>query len=77
MADIVPAQNPNLSKAVDAIQAGQLVAFGTETVYGLGGDATNSEAVAKIYAAKGRPSFNPLISHIDNTCHAFDLAEAT
>ena len=41
-----------------------LVAFPTETVYGLGGDARNGEAVASIYAAKGRPSFNPLIAHV-------------
>ena len=77
MADIVPCNQDQIAKAVDAIQHGQLVAFGTETVYGLGGDATNEDAVAKIFAAKGRPSFNPLISHIDSTCHAFDLAEAT
>lgn len=43
---------------------GGLVAFPTETVYGLGADATNSDAVARIYAAKGRPSFNPLIVHV-------------
>lgn len=49
--------------AAAMIRAGQLVAFPTETVYGLGADATNGEAVARIFAAKGRPSFNPLISH--------------
>ena len=43
---------------------GGLVAFPTETVYGLGGDATNERAVAAIFAAKGRPQFNPLISHV-------------
>ena len=43
---------------------GGLVAFPTETVYGLGADATNGEAVARLYAAKGRPRFNPLISHV-------------
>ena len=72
-----PSSDAPIKDAVAAIRSGQLVAFGTETVYGLGGDATNAEAVAKIFAAKGRPSFNPLISHIDSTCHAFDLAEAT
>lgn len=46
------------------IRSGGLVAFPTETVYGLGADATNPLAVAKLYAAKGRPSFNPLISHV-------------
>ena len=44
--------------------AGQPVAVPTETVYGLAADATNAEAVARIYAAKGRPSFNPLIVHV-------------
>ena len=46
------------------LRSGGLVAFPTETVYGLGADATNPLAVAKLYAAKGRPSFNPLISHV-------------
>jgi L-threonylcarbamoyladenylate synthase len=49
---------------------GGLVAFPTETVYGLGADATNGPAIARLYAAKGRPSFNPLIAHV------FDLAAA-
>lgn len=53
-----------LAAATDAIRAGRLVAFPTETVYGLGADATNGEAVARIFAAKGRPSFNPLIVHV-------------
>jgi len=52
-----------IKEAADLIRAGDLVAFPTETVYGLGADATNGEAVAKLFAAKGRPSFNPLISH--------------
>ncbi|PTW62167.1 translation factor SUA5 [Breoghania corrubedonensis] len=51
-------------RAVDAILAGDLVAVPTETVYGLAADATNAEACARIYAAKGRPRFNPLISHL-------------
>ena len=46
------------------IRAGALVAFPTETVYGLGADATNGEAVARIFEAKGRPTFNPLIVHV-------------
>lgn len=53
-----------ISKAGSLIKAGGLVAFPTETVYGLGGDALNKESSAKIYAAKGRPSDNPLIVHI-------------
>lgn len=52
-----------LDEAARMIRDGALVAFPTETVYGLGADATNGEAVAKIFMAKGRPSFNPLISH--------------
>jgi L-threonylcarbamoyladenylate synthase len=50
--------------AADALKRGELVAFATETVYGLGADATNGKAVAAIYEAKGRPSFNPLIVHV-------------
>ena len=53
-----------LAEAGHIIRAGQLVAFPTETVYGLGADATNGEAVARIFAAKGRPAFNPLIVHV-------------
>lgn len=53
-----------LSDAAALIAAGKLVAFPTETVYGLGGDATSERAIAAIYAAKGRPQFNPLIVHI-------------
>ncbi|MEP1442298.1 MAG: L-threonylcarbamoyladenylate synthase [Hyphomicrobiales bacterium] len=52
--------------ALDVFGAGGLVALPTETVYGLAADATNGEAVARIYEAKGRPSFNPLIIHCDS-----------
>jgi L-threonylcarbamoyladenylate synthase len=55
-----------LRSAVAALRAGGLVAFPTETVYGLGADARNAEAVLKIFAAKGRPSTNPLIVHVAN-----------
>ena len=55
-----------LSMAGEIIKRGGLVAFPTETVYGLGGDALNPESSRKIYAAKGRPSDNPLIIHIAN-----------
>lgn len=57
-------QDEELKEASAVIRSGGLVAFPTETVYGLGGDATNPEASRKIYAAKGRPSDNPLIVHI-------------
>ncbi|MEE7457312.1 threonylcarbamoyl-AMP synthase [Methylorubrum populi] len=53
-----------LARAADLLRAGRLVALPTETVYGLGADATDPEAVAAIYAAKGRPRFNPLIAHV-------------
>lgn len=53
-----------ISEAADRLLRGEVVAIPTETVYGLAADATNASAVAKIFAAKGRPDFNPLISHI-------------
>ncbi len=53
-----------IAEAAAVLASGGLVAFPTETVYGLGADATNAAAVAKLYAAKGRPSFNPLIAHV-------------
>ena len=55
-----------VSAAAKSLAAGNLVAFPTETVYGLGADATNSEAIAKIYRAKGRPEDHPLIVHISS-----------
>ncbi len=61
--------------AVRALKKGELVAFPTETVYGLGADATNDQAVARLYEAKGRPSFNPLISHVVDAFAAFALGE--
>jgi L-threonylcarbamoyladenylate synthase len=62
---------PEIARAAALLAAGELVAFGTETVYGLGADATNAQAVARIYAAKGRPSFNPLICHYASARAAF------
>lgn len=53
-----------IRRAGDILKEGGLVAFPTETVYGLGGNALDAQASAKIYAAKGRPSDNPLIVHI-------------
>jgi len=79
--------NPDLRRAVALLQAGELVAFPTETVYGLGADAANPAAVAKIFAAKGRPADHPLIVHLPGAGHldrwareippaAWELAEA-
>jgi len=66
---IRPADEAWLDRAVELLHAGKLVAFPTETVYGLGADATNDEAVAGIFAAKGRPRFNPLIVHFAAAAH--------
>ncbi len=67
---ILPGGSPEaIAQCVAALQAGQLVAFPTETVYGLGGDAGNDAAVARIFAAKGRPSDHPLIVHVDDAGH--------
>ncbi|MBV1796203.1 L-threonylcarbamoyladenylate synthase [Siccirubricoccus sp. G192] len=60
-----------LARAAALLRAGELVAFPTETVYGLGGDAGNGRAVAGIFAAKGRPHFNPLICHYPDATAAF------
>jgi len=62
-----------INAAAEALKKGGLVAFSTETVYGLGADATSDQAVAKLFAAKGRPSFNPLISHVHSAEAAFAL----
>ena len=56
----------DIQQAAEIIKEGGLVAFPTETVYGLGADALNPEAVGKVYAAKGRPSDNPMIVHISS-----------
>ena len=62
-AQILTISPENMAIAAAALQAGELVAFPTETVYGLGANAHDGKAIAKIFEAKGRPSFNPLISH--------------
>jgi L-threonylcarbamoyladenylate synthase len=67
---IYPPTKANIDAFGASLRAGEIVAFATETVYGLGADATNSDAVLKIYETKGRPRFNPLI------VHAADLAMA-
>lgn len=64
MTEVLGADPESCRRAGAALAAGRLVAFPTETVYGLGGDATDGRAVAAIFAAKGRPSFNPLIVHV-------------
>jgi L-threonylcarbamoyladenylate synthase len=70
---IVSATANNIAAAAELLRAGKLVAFPTETVYGLGGDAGNDRAVAAIFATKGRPSFNPLIIHVPTAERAADL----
>lgn len=60
---------PEIERAVALLRAGDLVAFPTETVYGLGADAANPAAVAKIFAAKGRPADHPLIVHLPDASH--------
>lgn len=72
---IRPFDEAALAAAVALIGAGQPVAVPTETVYGLAADATSGEAVARIYAAKGRPSFNPLIVHVPDLAAAERLGE--
>lgn len=64
-----------ISQAADLILAGEPVAVPTETVYGLAADATNARAVARIYEAKGRPNFNPLIVHVPDLSAALKIGE--
>jgi L-threonylcarbamoyladenylate synthase len=72
---IIPFTTEAIEEAARLIAVGQPVAIATETVYGLAADATNAEAVARIYEAKGRPSFNPLIVHVVDLAAAERLAE--
>lgn len=78
MTDIRPeflhATARGIARAADLLREGELVAFPTETVYGLGADATNDRAVAAIFEAKGRPSFNPLIVHVADLKAAQEVA---
>src|SRR5947208_11395714 len=71
---VLNADRDAVAAAVRALADGGLIAFPTETVYGLGADATNGEAVARLYAAKGRPRFNPLIAHVSDVKAAQHLA---
>lgn len=83
---ILPAGEAGAEAAARTLAAGGLVAFPTETVYGLGADAANATAIAHLYAAKGRPAFNPLIAHVADLkaaqrigrfdARALELAEA-
>lgn len=73
-ANVVPAVDEAILKAADLLRDGALVAFPTETVYGLGGDASDDKAVAAIFEAKGRPSFNPLIVHLPSLAKAEAVA---
>lgn len=68
--------NPTPDQAAAHIRAGELVAFPTETVYGLGADASNDAAVAKIFAAKGRPADHPLIVHVASQAQVHDYASS-
>ena len=72
---LLPADDAAITAAADLLRGGQIVAVPTETVYGLAADASNADAVAKIYAAKGRPDFNPLIVHVANRAAAEKLAQ--
>src|SRR6201993_1426687 len=74
VANIAAADAATIARAAALLRAGRLVAFPTETVYGLGGDATNERAVAAIFAAKARPRFNPLIVHVPDLADAERLA---
>jgi len=71
---ILRADAASIAEAARILAAGGLVAFPTETVYGLGADATNGRAVARLYEAKGRPAFNPLIAHVADPAAAHALA---
>ena len=67
---VLPATDEAISHAAHALAQGDIMAFPTETVYGLGADARDAHAVARVFAAKDRPSFNPLIVHVHNLAAA-------
>ena len=77
MTEILSPTSDGLTRAALLLGEGQLVAFPTETVYGLGGAARDDRAVARIFEAKGRPSFNPLIVHVPDLAAARELVEIT
>ena len=72
---VLPFNHQAIAEAAGLILAGEPVAVPTETVYGLAADATNAEAVARIYEAKGRPSFNPLIVHVPDLAVARSIGD--
>ena len=71
---ILPANEAAVADAARCLREGGLVAFPTETVYGLGADASNAAAIARLYEAKGRPAFNPLIAHVGDLAAAQKIA---
>jgi L-threonylcarbamoyladenylate synthase len=73
--EVAPANAESIARAAAILRRGGVVAFATETVYGLGADAASDSAVAGIFAAKQRPRFNPLIVHVRDLAHAQTLAE--
>ncbi|MGI4745673.1 MAG: L-threonylcarbamoyladenylate synthase, partial [Janthinobacterium lividum] len=75
MTERLDADTAGIVRAAHLLGQGRLVAFGTETVYGLGADATDACAVAEVFEAKRRPSFNPLIAHFADAEAAFDEVE--
>ena len=77
MIEINTISDASIAAAITRLRAGDLVAFPTETVYGLGADATNASAVAHIFAVKRRPAFNPLISHVASSDAAFEIGMET
>ena len=70
---IIAPDTAGIAQAADLLRAGHLVAIPTETVYGLAARADSAEAVARIYRAKGRPEFNPLIVHVASSAMALSL----
>src|SRR3954451_20459943 len=72
---LLPFTDETIAEAARLILAGEPVAVATETVYGLAADATNADAVARIYEAKGRPGFNPLIVHVPDLAAAERLGD--
>jgi L-threonylcarbamoyladenylate synthase len=72
---VVEADAAAITDAAAVLKAGGLIAFPTETVYGLGADASNGRAIARLYAAKGRPAFNPLIAHVADAAAARGLGQ--
>jgi L-threonylcarbamoyladenylate synthase len=71
---VLKADRAAIAQGARVLADGGLVAFPTETVYGIGADATNGEAIARLYAAKGRPRFNPLIAHVPSAAAARAIA---